>query len=580
MTRLLRFATATCVAALASGCATVADWEPDWPSDWVDVETPRTPAGSADEVGSPRASEDAETPATTAGFLDEFGASTPTGEDAKTPGTPTGLPDADGGVPPLSNASHEPSPKPIERQDSVMSADVVGADAEPSGTPVDPAPARATARSEANGVVVSPGPGWLADRLTAEYRGLPASVAIRQVTQGRPVRLDVGDHDPPVDSPPGAASIGDHLESICRQADWSCSILAGTVMVADVETRTFPLSVQPGATAATMRLRSLADGGEGTAGNRVDLALRPYEEEIVDLVRTVAGIASEGTEGGADPSVDRRTGVVVLPSANAAVVTARPHVMRRVARALERYNRAAAQTVRLHVALYEVDTSRSEDRGVDLQALRDSAARFGLRVSLPASGASGGVAELSFERDTGVHGGRAVLGWLRTAGRASVSLDDVVEVRNNAVATVDATETRQFVAQVSRQTEIAGPSQLATPQVEFDELRLGWSLALQPTIAGDAVTVRVALSRRELVDERPYDLGDGAIQGTTYTTDDFNRVMSVALRSGETKLLTSLANSARRESRQRVPWLRWLGDGLSKVRHEREVVLLMTAEIL
>ena len=448
------------------------------------------------------------------------------------------------------------------------------------------APLRETPSSAARDtrtVVVPHAAKWLSERLTAEYRSLPASVALRQVTQGRPVRLDVGGDDPPVDSPRGAASIGEHVQSICRQADWSFSIVGGTMVVTDIETRTFPLAVQPGATAATMQLRSLAGGRESAAGSRMELALRPYEEEIVDLVRTVAGTPPPGPQGNvaeAETAVDPRTSVVVLPSANAVVVTARPHVMRRVAREIERYNRATSQTVRLHVALYEVETSGTNDRGVDLQGLRDSAARFGFRVSTPSVGPLGGIAELNFERVIGTHRGRAVLNWLKTVGRTSVSLDDVVEVRNNAVAMVDATQTRQFVAQVSRQTEIAGPSQFATPQVEFDELRLGWSLALQPTVAEQAVTVRVALSRRELVDERPYDLGDGAIQGTTYTTDDFNRVMSVALRSGETKLLTSLANSTRRESAQRVPWLRWIGDGASKARREREVVLVMTAEVL
>ena len=454
--------------------------------------------------------------------------------------------------------------------------------ASPAPTEVPVSAVVPPARLDPGDAGVPTGTEWLAQELTAEYRGLPASVAIRQVTQARPVRLDVGSGDPLVDSPPGTATIRAHVESICRQADWSWTAVAGTVMVTDIETRTFSLAAQPGTTVAVMRLRSLAAGDGGT-GNQVDLTLRPYEEEIVGLVRTAAGLGTTAGGGGEaieGQAVDPRTSVTVLPSANAAVVTARPHIMRRVARAIERYNRATSQTVRLQIALYEVETNDSEDRRVDLTALRDAAVRFGFRVSSPAAGTAGAVAELNFEEGNRAHGSRAVLHWLRTVGRTSMSLDDVVEVRNNAVATVDATETRQFVAQVSRETEIAGPSQFATPKVEFDELRLGWSIALQPTIVEGAVTVRVALSRRELVEERPYSLGDGAIQGTTYTTDDFNRVMSVALHSGETKLLTSLANSARRDSTRRMPWLRWVANGVSNSRREREVVLLMTAEVL
>ncbi len=421
-----------------------------------------------------------------------------------------------------------------------------------------------------------PDAGWLGDGLTAEYRELPASVALREVTQGRPVRMDVGGADPLVDSPSGAASIGEHVASICRQADWFCTVDDSTVMVTDIETRMFPLSVQPGSVSSSMRLRALA-GGEAASANQVNLVLQPYEDEVVGLVQTAAGIGPAA--GGAGAPTDPRTSVTVLPSASAAVVTARPHVMRRVAREIQRYNRSVSRTVRLHVAMYEVEATGTNDRGIDLVVLRDSAHRFGLRVVPATTGAVGTVAELSVERGNAGHGGRAVLRWLRTLGRTTVSLDDVVEVRNNAVATVDATETRQFVSQVSRQTEIAGLSQLATPQVEFDELRLGFSLALQPTVVEDAVTVRIALSRRDLVEERPYSLGGGAVQGTTYTTDDLNRVMSVALRSGETKLLTGLANSVRTERTRRLPWLPWIGDSVSKRRSKREVVLLLSAEI-
>lgn len=433
------------------------------------------------------------------------------------------------------------------------------------------------ARIPAKELLIPRGAEWLAEPLTAEYRSLPATVAIRQVTQGRPLRLDVGGGDPLVDSPPGAVTVQEHVESICSQADWSWSAAGGVVLVTDIETRTFALAAQPGSATATMKLRGLA--GE-SGGNEVALDLSPYRDEVGDLVRTVLGMGGEEEEPAEDGLVDPRTGVVVLPSANAVVVTARPHLMRRVEEALGRYNRATARTVRLHVALYEVETTGGEDRGVDLAALRAAAVDFGLRVTAPAAGTDGAVARLTFLEGNRADGSKAVVRWLRTEGRVSTALDDVVEVRSNAVATVDATETRQYVAKVTRATEVAGPTQLATPEVELDELRLGWSLAVQPTIVEDGVTVRIALSRRALIEERPFSLGAGAIEGSTFTTDDFNRVMSVALRNGETKLLTSLADSSSREGRRGVPWLGWLGEGRERKEREREAVLLMTAEIL
>ena len=75
--------------------------------------------------------------------------------------------------------------------------------ASPAPTEVPVSAVVPPARLDPGDAGVPTGTEWLAQELTAEYRGLPASVAIRQVTQARPVRLDVGSGDPLVDSPPG-----------------------------------------------------------------------------------------------------------------------------------------------------------------------------------------------------------------------------------------------------------------------------------------------------------------------------------------------------------------------------------------
>ena len=438
---------------------------------------------------------------------------------------------------------------------------------------------------------------WLADAVTAEYGGVPAAVALREVTRGRPLRLDVRDGGVLVQSPPGAVTVQEHVSAICWQSGWSWRAEEGVLLVRDIETRTFSLTAQPGNVEATLKLRALSggkgaggeDGGED-GGDQVAVELAPYTEEVAELVRVVLGIAGEEDEreeaAGDETEADPRTAVVALPSANAVVVTARPHLMREVEREIGIYNHATARSVRLHVALYEIERRGGGERGIDLSALRAAAVGFGLRVSAgsPTAGA-GAVATLDFMEGNRAEGSGVILRWLETAGDVHVSLDDVVEVRNNAVASVNTTETRQFVAQVSQQFQSAAGAGLGTavsggPQVLFDELRLGWSMALQPTIVGGRVTVRLALSRRALIDERPYSFGDGAVQGLNFITDDFNRLMSVTLEDGETKILTSLVNKSVRGSRQRVPWLWWFGRGETRAEREHEVVLVMKSEVL
>lgn len=464
-------------------------------------------------------------------------------------------------------------------------------DARPSvgGLAEQPAETGADAGTGDRGVSATRGAEWLGGALEAEYAGVPASVALRQVTGGRPLSLEVGVRDPLVGSLSGAVTVQDHVTSICAQADWACNTVGGVLVVSDMETKTLQLAVQPGSSSASLKLRALATGeeegsGDGENETGVEVELTPFGEEVAALAETVLGIggeeAGEGVDGG-EPLVDPRTGVVVLPSANAVLVTARPHMMRAVERELERFNAAASRTVRLHVAVYEVSSRDAAERGVDLLALRDAAMGFGLRVSGGTTMGGGAVAEIDFLEGNRAHGSRAVLRWLASAGTARVSLNEVLEVRNNQVASVDATETRQFVAKVSQGPRaFGGGFEIGPPEVTFDELRLGWAVALQPTIVGDTVTVRVALSRRSLIEERPYRFGGGAIEGMNFVTDDLNRLMSVTLRSGETKLLTSWANATSRRTAQGVPFLGWFGRGATREEREREMVLLMGAEVL
>ena len=450
---------------------------------------------------------------------------------------------------------------------------------------------RAGTVTVARDMPVPRGAEWLGEALEAEYAGLSASVALRQVTRGRPLSLDVDGRDPLVGSQPGALTVQDHVTSICAQADWACNAVGGVLVVSDLETKTLQVAVQPGSSSASLKLRALATGeeegsdGDGEHETGVDVELTPFGEEVAALVETVLGIRGEKDTGeGEDEGerlVDPRTGVVVLPSANAVLVTARPHRMRAVERELERFNAGATRTVRLHVTVYEVSSRDGAERGVDLLALRDAAVGFGLRVSSGTTMGGGAVAEVDFLEGNRAHGSRAVLRWLESAGEARVSLNEVLEVRNNQVASVDATVTRQFVAKVSQGPRAFGGSfEIGPPEVTFDELRLGWAVALQPTVVGDQVTVRLALSRRSLIEERPYRFGGGAIEGMNFVTDDLNRLMSVTLRSGETKLLTSWANATSRRMEERMPFLGWFGRGGRREERAHEVVLLMGAEVL
>ena len=97
---------------------------------------------------------------------------------------------------------------------------------------------------------------------------------------------------------------------------------------------------------------------------------------------------------------------------------------------------------------------------------------------------------------------------------------------------------------------------------------------LQPTVVDDRITLRMGMSRSSEVGEEPYNFS--GIQGTNFVTEDFNRVLSVSLTDGESRLLSSFSqNETRDAKRSRIPFLGPLGRDRSDRR--RETLLLITA---
>lgn len=429
---------------------------------------------------------------------------------------------------------------------------------------------------------------WLADTLTATYRSLPASEVIDLIAQRHPVRIDfVLANDPIVMPPPDAITVMDHLDAICEQANWTYQVNNGVVVIYDIETRQFPLPSQPGESVAQIPLRGLASGESGGSNrNQLNVTLDPYTEEIQGLVESVLGLDDSGGDDAQDDAfvdgmlgVDPRTQVMVLPSVNAISVTAVPSDIRKVEKALADYAGRAARTVRLRIVVYEVDVSDTQSRSLNLKAVRDAALSWGANITPANPESAAGVLSLTFNEGNAYDGSEVMFRWLNTVGNTTIAFEDTMEVRNNTVSVVNATTTRQYVSRISRQQQIVGGTQFDTPTVEFDELRTGWAVHVQPTIVDDDVTVRMGFSRSAFVEEQPFSFDEGRIAGTNFITDDFDRLMAVTLKDGETKLLTNLSSSESRDMKNRTPWLPFLGDGRNTMERQRETVMMMTAHV-
>lgn len=461
---------------------------------------------------------------------------------------------------------------------------------------------------------------WLDRPFRGRYRELRADHAIRALVRDRPMRLEleIGSawEIPMVRPDPFARTVREHLDTVAAQADWSWGIDRGVVMVRDIATRRFDMSSQPGAWKSGLGLRNLNETGGSVADNGMDLELNPYGEEIAAQVRDVLGLggAEDGAEADIPPGLpaeparavfhsgmpDPRTSVRVSPSGNLLTVTARPNAMREVEAQIRAFERAASRVVRIELSLIEVDFRDGERRDLALNLIRRSS---GLPLNvllgnssasvLPGAGdasarvfggsivAEGGAAVGAALAEQGKRwtGSTAVAQWLDTLGDATIAFDRTVEIRNNRIASVDLTRTKQYLSKIIQERD--GDSGQLSTEVEFEDLRTGTVVHLQPTAGTDGeITLTLGLSRSALVATDLYNFG--TVQGETHTTDDFNELLTISLRDGEPRLLASLSESETRSEKSRIPVFGRLGIGTSRNRsyRERDMVMMITATVV
>ena len=452
---------------------------------------------------------------------------------------------------------------------------------------------------------------WLSKKVTAVYDSLPASLAIKAIAGEQPIRFAFSIIEDPlvrktvIDS----ATSMEHLDSIASQANWVYSVENGVLTIRDIETKTIQLAIQPGTKDAIVGFRNLGSDISQSAGsdNSLELTIDPYDGELLEAIESVLGLgnATTGIDGGisqepmvlddgtvVEPQsssqsnnatlVDPRTSVAILPSSNSLIVTARPDKMRTVERVVEQINRASSTLIRVDLTLYDVDVSDTDTKSLnlDFDSVTSANDLFGLSIVPTVDTINSSVAsfEISGGRSSGTS---AFYNWLKSKGDTSILLSDQVDVLNNHVGSVGDTQTREFVSNISdgsTTTDVLNTS--TVPTIEKDIVRTGIELHIQPTAIHDKVLVSLSLSRSALIDEENFSFSDGAIAGTNLTTDDYNRTVSIELRDGVTRLITSQTARESINSQSRTPWLPWFGDSHSERFSERQAVMLMTATII
>ena len=405
---------------------------------------------------------------------------------------------------------------------------------------------------------------WLLNPIQGQFGSMPVDQLLTEILP-QPIRFSPMKRRPMLSNMDfrEGTSLLEALDRICAVADLHWEITdKQTVAISPTVTKAYRLLAQPGQSASSLAVNALSgdqqsEEGEGTS---MTYSSNPYEEEIKPLIQQLI-------QGDQDNELPSR--MVLLPAANTLVVTARPSTHRKIDTLLDEYNERIASVVRIYIAMYEVSTSSKTSVGSKLEALNGSAQLGFSARSIDSSGAF----RITVDRPSSPwFGTTQLLDFLDQHGRARIALQDQIEVRNNHVASTSETRTFQYLSTLTREQDQLGRERVS---VDHDELRTGWSLGIQPTIGLDAITLRLSLARRALVEERPYEFGSTA--GTTFVTDDFTRTMSITLPAGETRLITSLSSRNQRQNKSR-----FLGIPISRAwdRRRTESLLWVRVELV
>jgi hypothetical protein len=420
---------------------------------------------------------------------------------------------------------------------------------------------------------------WLLDPIAVSYVGLPAKTVLSQILPTGRVRFDGLDAGPMIARPQHARSRLEHLNAICAQANWAWHTANGVIVISSVATRSFEINIAPGQSTGRVGFGGLGNGGSEDEIHNTEFVADAYAS-LLTAVKTLTG-AAEGS--GLVPETGLQVEASVAPEAGLLWVKAPPDMMSRIESLVEDFNKRVNRRVSIEYVLYEVDVTESENRGLDVKALREAAFSGGFDF-LGSSFNAGTTGELSlrFDGDNSVDRASVILGWLRGLGNAEMSVRKKVVAQHNQITSLRDVETLRYIESVTIDRQVSGIFLDKQTTVETAQLNTGESWVVLPNIGRDRVYLRLAMTQAALIGIDAYEYDDGNISGRLPQSAETDLGFPISLFDGETRIITNLSSTRAQTNENGMPLLSWLPFVKSRNHSERRIesAVAITARIL
>ena len=373
----------------------------------------------------------------------------------------------------------------------------------------------------------------------------------------------------PVDWRKGSVSM--FLSHIASRMNASWRVVEGDIEFYQNETRSFQVSLPPGARtmSSSLNLGGAQGGSSGGSSNgsgaqstvSSTLQINTFEA-VLNGVKAVVGADSSGKTGA-------KVSVVGNPELGLITVTGRPAMLDRVAKHIESINERVAQNVFVQIKVMAVTVNNADYAGLGLDAILSRGLnRLRLEAPIAPVSANGSPGFMTLSRTGGsMSGSEIVFGLLKQAGDVSIVRSGQVIAANGQPAGVQVADEVNYLAQVSTSAVAnVGSQTTLTP----GSRTVGFTASVLPLIMADSrLLLQYTLNLSSLLGMTQNSSGGQTIQSPQISSQTLQQHAYV--RDGESIVLFGFEQA--RDSIDKTLGL--TGGGANTARQRQVMVIVM-----
>lgn len=395
----------------------------------------------------------------------------------------------------------------------------------------------------------------------------------------------------------------DLLTMLGARCDLSWSYQNGRIILADTETRTWPVKGIPGDIQLQNQInnnsgtqaQSGATGGSIGAGGGGGMATGQSQatnnqSSVQNVAFNLQNSLWQNLQEAIKSILSRSGRLSISPSTSSLTVTDHPSVLLRVDRYMKQQNDILKRQVQIDVQILNVDVDAQDNYGINWGlVLKGAKGGFSINGQAVASGMSNGGSSFVPTNTTqaftigstsgDISGSQLIINALSTINKNSLVTSTAVTTLSNQPVPVQFIDQLSYLASV--QTTISGQSSLSQTALTPGQLTTGFSLNILPVIEADGrVNLQLSLNISALKRMAQYSTSGSTVQ--LPETLQRNFMQKVVIKSGDTFVVTGFDSDTQAIANSGVGsaynW--FFGGGVSANKARTRLVVLVTPRVI